>query len=253
MTSQSARWCWTTTRKYPTLYATGVDFTMAFDAPWYKMTSLRDSGSLLPLEDLIDKYGPVTKQHVGEKVYYFNFGPDDHLYGIPAGGAYGSTIGVVLREDLRLKYGAPEPDGNVGIASLEPFLQAIHDNEPDMIPLAVTSGATDYSVGGLLLQTCHKWLASGSGACPGILIPDVLADTKYDDDETVQEWRDGASLCHDWWTKGLINKEDLTGNTVTVRQVCDPRLPFGTHRGGAPALHDPRHHESSHRPVGRLT
>src|SRR5262249_38160382 len=30
--------------KYPALYASGADFTMAFDAPWYKMNSLRDQG-----------------------------------------------------------------------------------------------------------------------------------------------------------------------------------------------------------------
>ncbi|NLG27779.1 MAG: DUF3502 domain-containing protein [Chloroflexi bacterium] len=201
--------------KYPTLYATGVDFTMAFDAPWYKMTSLRDSGSLVPLESLVDQYGPVTKQHVGEKVYYFNFSPDKHLYGIPAGGAYGSTIGVVLREDLRLKYGAPAPDSSVGVASLEPFLQAIKDNEPNMIPLAVTSGATGYSVGGMTLQAYHKWLPGGSGACPGLCFPDVFAAPKYDNDETLQEWQDNTKLCHEWWKEGLINKEDLTGNTVT--------------------------------------
>lgn len=198
--------------KYPTLYASGADFTMAFDAPWYKMIGLRDSGSLASIEDLIEQYGTKTKEHVTEKVYNFNFSADGHLYGIPAGGAYGSTKGVILREDLRVKYGAPEPNGNEGVASLEPFLKAIRDNEPDMIPLAITSGATGYSVGDLLLQQYHAWNPSET---VGIVFPDILKDTKYADTETIQEWRDAAALCHEWWKQGLVNKEDLTGNTVT--------------------------------------
>ena len=36
--------------KYTALYAAGSDFTLAFDAPWYKMNTLRDQGALLPLE-----------------------------------------------------------------------------------------------------------------------------------------------------------------------------------------------------------
>ena len=177
---------------------------MAFDAPWYKMISLRDNGSLAAIEGLIEQYGPNTKQHVGEKVYDFNFSPDHHLYGIPTGGAYGSTSGVVLREDLRAKYGAPEPDGNVGVSSMEPFLKAIKEHEPDMIPLALTY--TGWSLANRLWQQVHFW-----GGYPGFIFPDILKDTKYVDFETIQEWRDNAKLCHEWWKQGLVNKEDVGG------------------------------------------
>ncbi len=37
-------------QKYPLLYASGADFTMAFDAPWYKMDTLRTQGALATIE-----------------------------------------------------------------------------------------------------------------------------------------------------------------------------------------------------------
>ena len=41
--------------KYPLLYASGADFVFAFDAPWYKMTTLIDQGALAPLEDMVNR------------------------------------------------------------------------------------------------------------------------------------------------------------------------------------------------------
>ena len=124
--------------KYPVLYASGADFTMAFDAPWYKMPSLRDQGYLLPIENLINDHGPNIKKLVTEEILNANieFG---HNYGIPAYFYYGQTTGVILRYDLLKKYGAPEPDLEVGWPSLEPFLKVIKEKEPDMLPFANAS------------------------------------------------------------------------------------------------------------------
>ena len=44
--------------KYAVMYAAGTDFTMAFDAPWYKMNTLRDQNAIIPLEDMITNLGP---------------------------------------------------------------------------------------------------------------------------------------------------------------------------------------------------
>jgi len=37
---------------------------------------------------------------------------------------------VIIREDLRKKYGAPEPKMDEGWASLEPFLKIIKEKSP---------------------------------------------------------------------------------------------------------------------------
>lgn len=68
--------------KYSGAYALGADFTMAFDAPWNKMNTLRDQGALAPIEGLIDANGPKLKEAVTEKIYNANF-TNGHLNGSP--------------------------------------------------------------------------------------------------------------------------------------------------------------------------
>ncbi|MDO8312463.1 MAG: twin-arginine translocation signal domain-containing protein, partial [Sideroxyarcus sp.] len=109
--------------KYPALYASGSDFTMAFDAPWNKMNSLRDQGALLPIEGLIEEHGPMLKEEITEKIYKANF-TNDHLYGIPTAYYYGGTGGAIYREDLRQQWGADAPTSAGGWPSMESFLAA---------------------------------------------------------------------------------------------------------------------------------
>lgn len=93
--------------KYPALYASGADFTMAFDAPC-KMTTLRAQNALVALEGLFDQFGAKIKEEVTDNIYKTNF-VGEHIYGIPTGYYYGGSGGVIYREDLRAKYNAPRP------------------------------------------------------------------------------------------------------------------------------------------------
>ena len=192
--------------KYPVLYASGADFTMAFDAPWYKMNSLRDQGYLLPLDNLIEEYGPNIKKLVTEEVLETNkmFG---HTYGIPAYFYFGQTRGAIIREDLREKYGAPEP--TEGWESLEPFLKAIKENEPDMIPLACLGNRK-------VAMDSQAWptVACNIGGVPGCAIPDIWTEPKLSDAETADFFRPSCELQHKWWELGYVNKTDLQAAEV---------------------------------------
>ncbi|RPJ37697.1 MAG: hypothetical protein EHM21_17860, partial [Chloroflexi bacterium] len=138
--------------KYPLLYASGADFTMAFDAPWYKMTTLRTQNALSPIEGMVDQFGAALKEEMTEKIYNFNF-IDGPLYGVPAAYYYGGTGGVIYREDLRVKYNAPVPTSADGWPSLEPYLEAIMQNEKGMIPMGnvTTQSITGYN------RNRHAW------------------------------------------------------------------------------------------------
>ena len=82
---------------------------------------------------LVEQNGADRKTAITEKIYNANF-MNGHLYGVPAAYYYGGTGGVIFREDLRAKYDAAMPTSEGGWPSLEPYLQAILDNESDMIP-----------------------------------------------------------------------------------------------------------------------
>ena len=190
--------------KYPALYASGADFTMAFDAPWNKRNTLRDQGALAEIETLMDAHGPQLKEEVTEKIYNANF-TNGHLYGIPTAYYYGGTGGVMFREDLRQKYGAEMPTSAGGWPSLEAYLTAIQTNEPDLIPFV--------NVATQSLVSYHRQARRGWGGIgfndTGVVIPDATADWQLVDEEDVESTIEAANLLRAWWEKGLINKTDL--------------------------------------------
>ncbi len=208
--------------KYPLLYASGADFTMAFDAPWYKMDTLRTQGSLVVLDDLFNQYGKRLMAEVTDKILSMNKW-DGHWYGIPTAGSYGGTCGVILRKDLLDKYGAPEPDPMKGWPSLEPYLAAIAKNEPSLTPFAVDWSYSPVHENFVDRRQPANW--NGVDAKTGIIIPDISKDYKLVDIEGVQAFIDTATLLRTWWEKGYINKTDLPSSGPTANLLQDEFLP----------------------------
>lgn len=199
--------------KYPALYASGADFTMAFDAPWNKMNNLRDQGALLALEGLVEAHGPKLKEAITEPIYEANF-MNGHLYGVPAAYYYGGTSGVILREDLRMKYGAPLPTSEEGWPSLEPFLQAVADNEPDMIPYVNIPTQSMASV----VRNRRGW--SPGAIQTGVSVSDITEGFQLADFEDIDYVVENTELLRSYWEKGLINKTDMpTSGTSQNAQI----------------------------------
>jgi putative aldouronate transport system substrate-binding protein len=192
--------------KYPLLYSSGADFTMAFDAPWNLMDTLRIQGSLAIMDDYFNQYGTKLKVEVTDKILNANKW-DGHWYGLPAFPQYGLTTGVVLRKDLLDKYGAPEPDPMTGWPSLEPFLAAVAKNDPNIIPFAYDLGLPPMWEGAILKRTMGYW--QGVNSKTGIVIPDFSKSRTLVDYETVQEVIDTTKLMRSWWEKGYLPKADL--------------------------------------------
>lgn len=209
--------------KYAVMYAAGTDFTCAFDAPWYKMNTLRDQKALVALEDMINA-APNLKNEITEKIFNFNFelGPDGakHLYGIPVAFYYGGTTGITLRKDLLTKYGVAAPDGSVGWRSCEPFLQAIAENEKGMTPFANTAKYAPSMIANLS-QGYYSWAPVSEGQVAAKLSTSfgkteyVLANV-----EDTAEYAERVGMLREWWEKGWINKADLplSAGTETVEK-----------------------------------
>lgn len=200
--------------KYTALYAAGADFTMAFDAPWYKLNTLRDQGALQPIEELVETHGPKLKEAITEKIFDANL-INGHLYGVPAAYYYAGTGGVMLREDLRKKYGAPLPTSEEGWASLEPFLQAIADNEPNMLPFV-----------NIATQSMAGYSRNRRGWAPGVIqtgvgIPNIEEGFELMDSEDDPELLEVAAILRDFWEKELINKTDMPSSGTSQNAQID--------------------------------
>ncbi len=209
--------------KYPALYASGADFTAAFDAPWYKMNTLRDQKALVAIESLVDSAGPKLKEEITEKIFNFNFdsGPDGqrHLYGIPTAYYYGGTTGVVLREDLRKQYNLPAPDAAKGWSSFEPFLEGIAKNVKGMTPYANTSNYSPASVAHAS-QGYYTWSPIAEADLTFVLKTFDKGEFKLVESETDKGFIERAKMVRNWWEKGWMNKADLplSGASETVEK-----------------------------------
>lgn len=197
-------------QKYAVLYASGADFTCAFDAPWNKMTSLKDQGALLALEELLQTHAPNIIRTTGPDIIDFNFeeGPDgaQHLYGIPARFYYAGTSGVILREDMRKKYGVPAPTSQDGPPSLEPFLAAIKENEPDIIPLVQRTDAS------FLVSNFWPGARRGIEYAPGLRSGDVFENTEIVEEESLDWWQTAVAMIRDYYEKGYFPTEPPSVN-----------------------------------------
>jgi ABC-type glycerol-3-phosphate transport system substrate-binding protein len=205
--------------KYTALYAAGSDFTMAFDAPWYKMSTLIAQGALAPLEGLVDQHGPQLKESITETIYNANF-MNGHLFGVPAAYYYAGTSGMIFREDLREKYGADMPTAEVGWASAESFLQAVLDNEPDMLPFV--SIVTQSMVG--INRGRKGWNPAGL-TNTGVRIPNIEEGFVFGDDEDDPAILANAEILRGWWEKGYINKTDMPSSGTSQNSQVDHIYP----------------------------
>jgi putative aldouronate transport system substrate-binding protein len=116
-------------QKYPILLASGEPFDLVFLAQWNFLSTITD-GAYLPLDDLLPEYGPDLLQRIPDLGWRMGT-YDGARYVVPKIQTELSTHGMIIREDLRVAYGAPEP---TDYDSALEFLAAVKANEAEMIP-----------------------------------------------------------------------------------------------------------------------
>ncbi len=201
------------TNEYPLLYASGADFTFAFDAPWKNMNSLRDQGYLRELDNLIGDYPNIVSAITPEVIEYnYMLG---HLYGLPTGYyvASHSAGHVIYRQDLAEKYGM-YPIKNLD--ELELFLEEVKNNEPGMIPFGSDPTFNTYYLGGCPWSWYQpeeypaKYGYNPGNAMIGAGVEDLIREKlTYVDSEIQDSFRAQAERARQWYEKGYVNMNML--------------------------------------------
>ncbi|MNI19334.1 Bacterial extracellular solute-binding protein [compost metagenome] len=93
------------------------------------MPQMISSGAIIPLDDLI-KNAPNLLKSIPQQQWNTNKF-NNKIYGIPLGHTQGQVGGIMIRGDLREKYGLPKIKTNEDIKN---FLYAVKKNNPEMIP-----------------------------------------------------------------------------------------------------------------------
>jgi putative aldouronate transport system substrate-binding protein len=208
--------------KYPLLYTSGADFQCAFDAPWHRMPSLRDQGALVPLNDLFEEYGPKIIEGVTPKIIEFNKHSDGKLYGLPIGFYYNEVTAITIRQDLLEKYGLEPPSPNDGWYGWKPFLEAVRDNEPGMIPLATRAYKGDCMADWNQWKQMRRHPAGNETA--GFIIPDLREGQEWMIYEDVDTFYPAVELLREFWEEGLVPEVPISNDT-SVRPYEDYFLP----------------------------
>ncbi|GAA3407423.1 extracellular solute-binding protein [Paenibacillus hodogayensis] len=119
--------------------ASGEQVDAVFDAQWNTMPQMIAKGTFLKLDSYFnnDKYPGLKKAFPDAYINNNKFvdsNKEEHIYGVPFTQTYGSLTGVVIRKDLRVKYGLPEIKS---LAELETYFDAVLKNEKGIIPFGV--------------------------------------------------------------------------------------------------------------------
>ncbi|WEK54713.1 MAG: DUF3502 domain-containing protein [Candidatus Cohnella colombiensis] len=201
------------TAKYPLIFAAGEDVDFVYSANWafYNQEAAKGAFREISTDDL-QKYMPrhyaATNEaawkeaQIGGKIYMIPTSTPDQK--IPV---------TLIRGDLRKKYNIPEI---TKFQDIEPYLEAIKNNEKGMIPINADS-QYDFT------KSFYNWeWATGHGAVDTVLITNGWSGTytEWDDPQgkvysqfdpyILDSQKASAKVIKSWYDKGYINKNAIS-------------------------------------------
>jgi len=185
------------------------------------------NGSVLELDELLEKYGQGIIEQVGRenlKAAAIN----GKIYGVPSVGSYTEQPGISMRKDLVEKYNI-DISSIKSIEDLTDIFQIIKDHEPNMVPLASgLSSPIEY----------YRWydrLGDGIG-----VLPDFDNGFKVENLYETPRYLEMLNLMREWYKKGFINKDAATTQVDPIDLVNTGKafsymvkLECGTECGGS--------------------
>lgn len=184
------------------MMASSEKFDLLFTADWLGFNQQVTKGGLLPLGDLLAKFGPDIEKV--EKDYHEAAKRGGKLYGIHTHQELGGTQGVMLDKALVDKYKFDLSVLKSGkVEDLEPFLKVIKENEPNVTPLVAPSFPLEaYYSSGNLDSIASVAVINVKGTDP----KDYTVVNSF----TTPRYMELAKLTNKWFKAGYINKDALT-------------------------------------------
>lgn len=115
---------------YQLVMAAGEKYDLIHSASWLNYATNARKGAFLELDELLPKYAPYIWSQVTED-RWSDVKVNGKIYGVPSTYVEWSETSLFYRLDLCEKYGLEKP---VDFKTIEAYLQAIKDNEPEMLP-----------------------------------------------------------------------------------------------------------------------
>jgi putative aldouronate transport system substrate-binding protein len=176
---------------------------LMFTASWLYFGDQVYKGRLLPLDDLIDRYGQGIRS-VLDPLYIESGKVNGHIYGIVTNKEFASTKGIVMRKDLVEKYHIDLSTIKT-LEDLEPVYRTIKENEPGITPLQVKFDRSPLTT--LLGYGLFDMLDYRGG--PGVL-DRAAGNLQVINMYETPTYLHYAELMHKWFEAGYINRDGAT-------------------------------------------
>ncbi|GFZ75760.1 ABC transporter substrate-binding protein [Paenibacillus marchantiophytorum] len=198
-------------QKLNTMVAANENFDIAWTSFWmfnYAQNARR--GAFAQIDDLLPKVAPELKKSMPDLVWEA-LKVDGKTYSILNYQTITNKEGFLIQKRFADKYGL-DASKIKKIKDIEPFLEKIKANEPDIIPFALTRLGNFQS-----METTYNNLEYISNeAIVGIYRDD--AKTKVVDVIQTPEYKEYLDLMNSWYKKGLINKDAPTVKALDDRK-----------------------------------
>ncbi|MFB9275747.1 ABC transporter substrate-binding protein [Cohnella cellulosilytica] len=174
----------------------GEPFDLMFTAGWDNFSGNVAKGAFRELNGLLDEYAVELKNSL-DPIYLSAASVGDKIYGVPVQKELAQQFGLVLNKALVEKYGFDLSTVHT-IKDIEPMLQTIKENEPDIVPLWANR-----NLNGLL-----PFEPVGNGQIPGAIYKN--GDTKIVNQFEAPETIELLDLLRDWKGKGYFQDDPAT-------------------------------------------
>ena len=202
--------------RYQLLFAGGEDFDQCYTAFWtspgYKQLAVQ--GAFMPLtEEMLTTYAPKAYAQLSDAAIKQNL-VDGVLYTFPKSGrAYDYKTVVMIRGDLREKYGLDEVKT---LDDLNNYLHVIAENEEGMVPYQVEGD------GSMIMSVFYTQANNIERLSTANVVVDIDDDMSDHDKEYIlmvddPRFRDFCVMMKDWRDSGIIPSDALS-QTATSGQ-----------------------------------
>lgn len=182
-------------------------------------------GQLLPLDDLLQKHGQdITKAFQPEILEATKV--DGKIYAIPSIRDFASNTTVMMRKDLLDKYHLDASNVKT-LDDLDPILETIHKNEPNITPLGKPGASA--SIVDRVLE--NSWDILGDYI--GVL--DNLDELKVVNLFETPEYEKLVKTARRWYEAGYISKDAATSKETAV-DLIKANVGFGVIQKGKPGV-----------------
>lgn len=174
--------------------------------------------SILPLDDLLAKYGKAINEKVDKEaldmVKY-----DGKIYAVKNHGTYSIANSIAFKKDLVDKYNFDYKNMKT-MEDLEKYLKVIKENEPNVYPLS----------SGVSLETSQRYVGGTDGT--------VFDEEKnefisiFDAEGTIDQWRQNADFYQKGYLpKDIMSKNDIDGERKAGKYAVLPNTGYYTEDG----------------------